>query len=97
MEMVGSVGRNAAKRVDLPAMPAAPMVDARMPPVYHATASGRLGDRGSRKSRVEESPHSIGHDAGETPGRSDLSERATERDSQVKGLGPKPGDDEKVV
>jgi hypothetical protein len=48
------------------------------------------------KQDVEESPYSIGHDAGEIPGRSDLSERATETDSR---MGPRTscGDDEKVV
>ncbi len=42
---------------------------------------------------IEESPYSTGHDAGEIPGRSDLSDRATENDSR----GASRGYGEKVV
>jgi hypothetical protein len=60
-------------------------------------ASGRSGDRGSPMWDVEESPYSTGHGAGEIPGRSDLSERATEKDSRTRGLRILGGDDEKAV
>ena len=53
-------------------------------------ASGRLDGRGS-VNRAEESPHSKEHDAGETPGRSNLPDRATENKP------PLVGDGEKVV
>ena len=56
-------------------------VDVTSPPLYDEAASGQLGDRGSAYCRVEESPYSIGHGAGEIPGRSNLSDRATETGS----------------
>jgi hypothetical protein len=75
--------RNPLERVAI-ARPSS--VDARWPCVYDEMASGRLGDRGLRVQEVEESPYSRGHGAGEIPGRSDLSERATEKDSRARGL-----------
>ncbi len=73
-------------------------VDVPRPRVYHHMASGRPGDRGISKWDVEESPYSTGHGAGEIPGRSDLSERATEKDSRGWGSSdPHGGDDEKAV
>jgi hypothetical protein len=60
-------------------------------------ASGRPGDRGIPLRGVEESPYSIGRDAGEIPGRSDLSERATEKDSRMRDLRISGGDDEKAA
>ena len=38
---------------------------------------------------VEESPHSTEHGAGETPGRSNLPDRATENKQPLKGDGEK--------
>ena len=58
-------------------------VDASSSPLYDEGASGRLGDRGSAIRWVEESPYSIEHDAGETPGWSNLSDRATETSSRI--------------
>ncbi len=65
-------------------------VDAPTASVYDGRASGRLDDRGRlRKQGIEESPYSTGRDAGEIPGWSDLSVRATETDSHASGDGEK--------
>jgi len=61
--------------------------------VYDELASGRLGDRGRAIGVTEESPYSAGHGAGETPGRSDLSDWATEKNSRDSF----PGDGEKAA
>ena len=64
-------------------------VDASCLNVYDESASGRSGDRGFASRGVEESPYSAGHDAGETPGWSDLSDWATETDCRASGDGEK--------
>jgi hypothetical protein len=61
-------------------------VDASSSPLYDEDASGRLGDRGTAIRWVEESPYSTGHGAGETPGWSNLSDRATETSSRIGAL-----------
>lgn len=71
-------------------------VDADSCPVYHDLASGRSGDRGLPCWEIEESPYSIGRGAGEIPGRSNLSDRATEKNSRSGPLGL-PGDGEKAA
>ena len=54
---------------------------------YDEMTSGRLDGRGSALCcRIEESPHSSEHGTGETPGRGDLSDRATETDSRRKAV-----------
>ena len=60
------------------------VIDARSKNRYDENASGRLDGRGSAlRRRVEESPHSTEHGAGETPGRGNLPDRATETDSPL--------------
>ena len=68
-------------------------VDASCRPVYDEVASGRLGDRGHAIGVAEESPYFAGHGAGESPGWSDLSDWATEKNSRDLF----PGDGEKAA
>jgi hypothetical protein len=87
-------GRRRLREVDVPQTQLPPCngrvrsrrraaVDEVLSPVYHEAASGRSGDRGFPSGKIEESPHSTGHGAGEIPGRSNLSERATENNSRA--------------
>src|SRR5258708_31129604 len=64
-------------------------VDASRAREYHEYASGRSGDRGFALCKVEESPYSVGHDAGESPGWRDLSDWATETGSRASGQSEK--------
>jgi len=60
---------------------------------YDEIASGRPGDRGpALRRRVEESPHSTEHGAGEIPGRGNLPDQG-HRNRQP----PQGGDGEKAV
>jgi len=63
------------------------VVDADFNKRYDEFTSGRPDGRGlALCCRIEESPHSTGHGTGETPGRGNLPERATETDSRRKAV-----------
>ena len=53
------------------------------------SSSGWPGDRGRASCAAEESPHSIEHGAGQSPGRGNLPDRATETDCRASGDGEK--------
>ncbi len=80
-----------AERAFLHILPAPPWRDNLTPVnkrgIMHNTC--RLTGRSRRgASRVEESPHSAGHDAGEIPGGGNLSDRATETNCRAPPLYP---------
>jgi len=63
------------------------VVDADFKKRYDEITSGRPDGRGLVLwCRIEESPHSTEHDPGETPGRGNLPDRATETDSRRKAV-----------
>jgi hypothetical protein len=69
------------------------MIDAGSKSRYDKKASGQPDGRGPvLRRRVEESPHSKEHGAGETPGRGNLPEKG-HRNRQL----PQGGDGEKAV
>src|SRR5664280_2708454 len=63
------------------------VVDAGFKKRYDEITSGRPDGRGfAFFCRIEESPHSAEHGTGETPGRGNLPERATETNSRRKAV-----------